>query len=318
MFKLPYGIFAFVVGCFALFVSGPARAADIVTMIVPFAAGGPADQLARIVGPGLGTALNKTIIVENRGGAGSAIGTAYAATQPPNGRTMLLTTSAYVINAGIRSKLAFNPRTDLVPLYMIGEVQTMLVSRANLGVTSLSDLVAKARAGKLNYGASGIGGTMHIGAELFARTANVTIVHVPFSGAAPTTTALLSDVVDLLNGDVPGLRPYVLDGRIKGLAIFDKKRSPLLPDIPTAAEAGMPELQLTNWYGVFVPKGTPADIMKQQAEAFEKVVRQPDMVAKLAELGFSNPENMADFTARVQADFDRWLPWLAAAGIRID
>jgi tripartite-type tricarboxylate transporter receptor subunit TctC len=317
MFKLPYGIAALAAGCFAL-LGGPSSAADVITMVVPFAPGGPGDQVARVVATDLGTALNKTVIVDNRGGAGSVIGTAYAAKLPPDGRSMLITTSAYVINAGIRSKLPFNPRTDLVPLYMLGEVQTMLVARSGLGAASLLDLVAKAKGGQLNYGASGVGGTMHIGAELFARSAKVPITHIPYSGAAPATTALLGGVVDLLSGDVPGLRPYVLDGRITGLAIFDKKRSPLLPDVPTSAEAGMPELQLTNWYGVFVPKGTPPDVMKQQADAFAKVVKQPALAARLAEMGFSNPESTAAFTARVNADFERWLPWLAATDIRID
>lgn len=300
-------------------VSLPALASDIVKIVVPFSAGGPTDQIARIIAPGLSEALGKTVVVENKGGAGGTVGTAYAAKAEPDGDTILLTTSALVLSAGTKPSLPYDPRNDLEPVYLLGEVQTMLAVRATLGVDTLQELIDKAKGPKqLNYGSTGVGGTMHVGAELFARTAHVPLVHVPYRGAAPALVDLMAGNVDLVNADVPVLKPYILDGRIKGLVIFDTKRSALLPDIPTAQEAGMPELQMSNWYGVLVPKGFPAEQRAALEQGLAHTVKLPDVAAKLADAGFSNPQGTAAFKARLDADFERWIPWLKAAGIRTE
>ena len=298
--------------------AGLARAADVVKMVVPFAAGGPADSIARIVAPGLAAELGKPVIVENRGGAGGTIGVNQVARSPADGDTLLLTTSSLVLSAGTQPSLPYDPRKDVEPVYLLGEVQSMLAVRKTLGVDSLKALADKARAGKLNYGSTGIGGTMHVGAELFAKAAGVDLVHVPYRGAAPALIDLIAGNVDLVNADVPVLRAYITDGRLQGLAIFDKQRSALLPDIPTAAEAGMPELQLTNWYGVLVPAGVSEAQRKTLEAALAKVVRLPDVAARLADAGFSNPQGAAAFKARLDGDFDRWLPWLKANNIRTE
>lgn len=307
----------------AVLAAAPALAqvasADTVRIIVPFAAGGPADQIARIVQGPLGTALGRTVVVDNRGGAGGVIGVTAASKLPADGNTLLLTTSSFVITAGTTPNLAYNPRKDFEPVYLLGEVQTLLVVRPTLGVNTLAELVARAKQEpKLNYGSTGVGGTMHIGAELFARAAGVGAVHIPYRGAAPALTDLMAGTVDFVNADVPVLRPYVNDGRIKALAIYDTRRSPQLPDVPTAAEAGLPALQMSNWYGVLVPAGTPADTRRRLEDALAAVVRQPDVAAKLAEAGFSNPRGQAGFRTKLDADFDRWIPWLKEAGIRAE
>jgi tripartite-type tricarboxylate transporter receptor subunit TctC len=294
-------------------------AGDTVKIIVPFAAGGPADQIARIIAQPLGVQLGKSVIIDNRGGAGGIIGAGMAAKSAPDGQTILLTTSSLVITAGTTPKLSYNPRKDLEPVYLLGEVQTMLAVRPSLGVNSLSELAAKAGgATKLNYGSTGVGGTMHIGAELFGRAANVSMVHVPYRGAAPALVDLMAGTVDLVNADVPVLRPYIKEGRIKGIAVFDSKRSPQLPDVPTSIEAGMPSLQMTNWYGVLVPSGMSAESRNKLEAALAHVVRQPEVAARLAEAGFSNPRDHVGFKARLDADFERWIPWLRDANIRTE
>ncbi|MDB5850358.1 MAG: Tripartite tricarboxylate transporter family receptor [Rhodoferax sp.] len=288
-------------------------------IIVPFAAGGPADQIARIISQPLGALLGKPVIVDNRGGAGGVIGVGIAAKAPADGSTLLLTTSSYVITAGTTPKLPYNPRKDFEPVYLLGEVQTMLAVRPSLGVNNLAELVAKAKgANKLNYGSTGVGGTMHIGAELFSQAAGVPMVHIPYRGAAPALVDLMGGTVDLVNADVPVLQPYVKDGRLKALVIFDTRRSPLLPDVPTAAEAGMPALLMTNWYGVLMPAATPAEQRAKIEAALAAVVRQPDTAARLAEAGFSNPRDHVGFQKRLDADFERWLPWLKEAKIQTD
>jgi tripartite-type tricarboxylate transporter receptor subunit TctC len=296
----------------------PAVAAEVIKIVVPFAAGGPADQIARNVAPPLSQLLGKSVIVENRGGAGGTVGVAYAAKAAPDGTTILLTTSSLVMSAGTTPKLPYDPRKDIEPVYLLGEVQTMLAVRPNLGVDNLKALASKAGQTKLNYGSTGVGSTMQIGAELFARTAKVPLVHIPYRGAAPALVDLMAGTIDLVNADVPVLKPYIQDGRLKGLVIFDTRRSPLLPDVPTAQEAGMPQLQMTNWYGVFVPSGVSPQLRQALAEALDKTVKQPDIAAKLADAGFSNPQNTAAFKKRLDADFARWVPWLKEAGIRTE
>jgi tripartite-type tricarboxylate transporter receptor subunit TctC len=312
-------IFATLMACAAVFGAHAQGTADTIRIIVPFAAGGPADQIARIVQGPLGTALSKAVMVDNRGGAGGVIGVGLAAKAPPDGATLLLTTSSFVITAGTTPNLPYNPRKDFEPVYLLGEVQTMLVVRPTLGVNTLAELVTRARGPSLlNYGSTGVGGTMHIGAELFSKAANAPMVHIPYRGAAPALMDLMAGTVDLVNADVPVLRPYVKDGRIKALVIYDTRRSPQLPDVPTAVEAGMPALQMTNWYGVLVPAGTPVEVRKRLEDTLAGIVRQPEVAARLAEAGFSNPRDHAGFKARLDADFERWLPWLKEANIRAE
>lgn len=310
---------AVLLACLAASTAGAQGANDAVKIIVPFAAGGPADQIARIISNPLGTQLGKAVVVDNRGGAGGIVGGNVAAKAPADGMTLLLSTSSLVMTAGTTPKMPYNARKDLEPVYLLGEVQTMIAVRPSLGVNTLAELVAKAKGPtKLNYGSTGVGGTMHIGAELLGKAANVSMVHIPYRGAAPALVDLMGGTVDFVNADVPVLRPYIKDGRLKGLAIFDTKRSPQLPDVPTSAEAGFPTLQMTNWYGVLVPAGTPADVRQKLEAALAAVVRQPEVAAKLAEAGFSNPRDHAGFKARLDADFDRWLPWLKEANIRTE
>lgn len=301
--------------CMLTSVAG-AQTGEAVKIIVPFAAGGPADQIARIVSSPLAAILGKPVVVENRGGAGGVIGVAAVAKAPADGSTLLLTTSSMVITAGTTPNLPYNPRNDIEPIYLLGEVQTVLAVRPSLGVNTLAELVARAKSDKkLNYGSTGVGGTMHIGAELFAKAAKVDMVHIPYRGAAPALADLMGGTVDLVNADVPVLKPYVNEGRIKALVIYDTKRSPHLPDVPTAAEAGMPELQMTNWYGVLAPAGISSEIKDKYERALAQVVRQPEVAERLAAAGFSGSMDSKTFKAKLAADFDRWLPWLRSANI---
>jgi len=302
----------------AAILATPAKAAETIKLLVPFAAGGPTDLFARIIAPDLGKELGGTVIVENRGGAGGTIGTAAATREKADGRTLLLTTSALVLSAGTMASVPYDAQKDVEPVYLLGEVQTMIAVRPSLGVTDLKGLVEKAKGTKLNYGSTGSGGTMHLGAELFAKSAKVAMEQIAYRGAAPALTDLIAGSVDLVNADVPILRQYVKDGRLKGLVIFDTKRSALLPEIPSATEAGMPDLMLTNWYGVLMPKGASPEQKQKIAEAIAKVVKQPQIAAKLADNGLENPQDTAAFKARLDADFARWLPWLKANGIRAE
>ena len=294
-----------------------AQCADTLKIVVPFAAGGPVDALARTISTNLGTALGKTVIIDNRGGAGGTIGAAAVAKAAPDGNTVLLGSSGFVMSAATVPNLSYDPRKDLEPVVMIGEVQSLLVARKNLEVANVADLIAKGKAGmKVSFGSAGVGSTMHIGAELINVSSGTKFVHVPYRGAGPALTDLMAGTIDILNADVPVLAPYVRDGRIKALVIYDTQRSPKLPEVPTNVEAGVPQLQMTNWYGIFLPAGTPPALRSQLEAALLATVNASEVAARLADSGMSKPMNSAAFRTRLNADFERWVPFLKKAGIR--
>ena len=295
-----------------------ACAGEVVKLIASASAGGPQDRVSRIVLPAFSSALGKTAIVDYKGGAGGTLASNFVAKSAADGETLLVTTFSYVLTAGSMSNLPYDARKDLEPIYLLGESQTMLVARPTLGVNTLKELALKAKDGKLSYGSNGIAGTMHLGAELFARSARVQMANIPYRGAAPALQDLLAGMVDVANADVPLLAPYVKDGRLTPLAIFDTKRSPLLPGVPTAAEAGMPDLQMTSWIGIMAPKGTPLAVRRKLVQAFDKAVKNPEVARQLAEAGYANPRDDAGFRARLDKDFAFWVPWLKAAGIRVE
>jgi tripartite-type tricarboxylate transporter receptor subunit TctC len=299
--------------------AAPALAADIVKLVVPFAAGGPADQVARVLAPALSVHLKKTVIVDNRGGVAGTLGTNLVAKAPADGLTVLLTTSSFVITSGTSASLPYDPKKDFEPIAYIGEVQTLLVARPALGVNTVGDLIAKAKGGtKLSYGSTGVGSTMHIGGELFNRAAGTEVLHVPYRGAAPAIADLLAGTIDMLNADVPVLQQYVKDGRVKALVIYDVKRSPKLPEVPTATEVGLPQLLMGNWYGAMVPANTPPAVRAQLEEAFMKTIATPEVATRLADAGFSGPMDAGGFRKKLTADFERWVPFVQKAGIRTE
>lgn len=296
-----------------------AQAAGVIKLVVPFAPGGPVDQVARLVAPDLAAELDTTVVVENRGGAGGTIGANYVAKSQPDGQTLLVATLGYVMSAGTTPELPYDPRKDLKPLYLFGQVQSLLVVRNTLGVSTPADLVALAKTGKpLSYGSSGVGSTMHIGGELFNLATGAHATHVPYRGAAPALVDLMAGRVDMLNADVPVLQPYVKDGRVKAVVIYDTERSRYLPGVENAREAGLPELQMSNWYGVLAPSGTPAETRKRLEAAFAKVVAAPALAQRLADAGLSGPLDSAAFQAKLNADLDRWVPFIHKAGIRTE
>ncbi len=309
--------FLFALSCISPIAS--TQAAEVVKVVVPFAAGGPVDQVARILAPGLSTALGKTVVVENRGGAGGVIGANFVAKSAPDGLTLLIGTSGYVMAAGTTPQLPYDPRKDLEPLALIGQVQTLLVTRPSLGVTTLRQLVEKSQAGeRVGYGSSGVGSTMHIGGELVNVYAGAKMLHVPYRGAAPAIADLMAGQIEALNADVTVLAPYVREKKLTALAVFDKTRSSKLPDVPTSAEAGYPDLLMSNAYGILVPAGVNAQTKQQLETAFLKVVHSPEVAAKLESMGLIGPMGTADFQKKLEQDFNTWIPFLKKTGIQVE
>ena len=248
--------------CFAacLMPTRPASAEPI-KIVVPFAAGGPVDQLARVLANGLGPKLGEDVIVDDRGGAGGAIACEFVARANPDGKTVLLASlGAFVIGPILKPPANYDPVKSFEPIMLVGSVPSLIVVNPKSGIATLADLIAKAKQQQLSYGSAGLGTTMNIALEMLNKAAGVKITHVPYRGAAPAITDLLGGHIDTLNADLPVLLPLVKAGKVKALAVFSPERTPLLPDLPTTKEAGFPGMIMENWYGLLFPAGTPKDV----------------------------------------------------------
>jgi tripartite-type tricarboxylate transporter receptor subunit TctC len=300
----------------ALLFSAPAFA-ETIKIVVPFAAGGPVDQLARVLAHELGPQLNAEVVVENKGGAGGALGSETVARAAPDGRTMLLASlGSQVISPVLKPPAGYEPVKGFEPVMLVGSVSTLLVVSPKLGVSSLKDVIDKAKAGqKMTYGSAGPGTTMNIAGELLNASAGTKISHVPYRGAAPAINDLLGGHVDMLNADFPVLLPMVKAGTVKAVALFGPERSPLLPEIPTTKELGLPGVVMENWYGVFLPAGTPKDVQEKLEKALFKVVEIPAVKERFAANGMHGTLGSAAFKTRLAKEFPYWQDTIKKLGI---
>lgn len=298
-----------------LLITGPA-VAETVKIVVPFAAGGPVDQLARILASELGAKLDATVIVENRGGAGGAIASEMVARATPDGNTMLLASlGSQVLSPLLKPPTTYDPIKAFEPVMLVGLVPSLLVISPKLDVSTLKDLIAKAKEQKLVYGSAGPGTTMNIAVEMFNSAAGIKIAHVPYRGAAPAINDLLGGHVDTINADLPVLLPLVKAGSVKPLALFATERSPLLPDLPTTAELGLPSVIMENWYGVFLPAGTPPQAREKLEKALFAVVEIPSVKERFAANGMHGTLGSKAFEARLAKEFADWPDTIKKLGI---
>jgi tripartite-type tricarboxylate transporter receptor subunit TctC len=275
-----------------------------IRFIVGFAPGGGNDIAARLMAPKLSEALGQPVIVENRPGAGTNIAQEVVARSAPDGHTLLLGSPPVIINKYIYKNLTFDPQRDLVGVSMFAASPNVLVVNASSPVKSIKDLItlAQSNPGKLTFSTSGVGSLIHLSGELFNLRANVKTVHVAYRGAAPALTALLSQEVDMSYANIPALLAYLKSGRIRPLATTGAKRSDLLSEVPTMKESGV-DMDMTVWFGVFVPSATPRAIIDRLAGILTKMPHTPEMKKRLADLGAepvgSTPE---EFAKRLQAE----------------
>jgi tripartite-type tricarboxylate transporter receptor subunit TctC len=298
------------------FPDGPVR------LIVPFAAGGPADTIARIVGRTMGERLGRPVVVEARAGAGGAIGVDAAAKSRPDGHTLVLASSgAIVILPHLQPNMPYDPLRDLAPITQVLAVPQIVSVAPGLGPRSLAELVAmaKARPGALAFGSAGIGSSLHMAGELFRLRAGIDITHVPYRGAAPAVTDLIAGRIQILLADVPALIGQVRAGAVPALAVTAPARLPLLPELPTGEEAGVPGLVSETWYGLLGPAGIPAERLTVLHAAARAALEDAETRRLLAEQGgrvvASTP---ADFTAFIRADHARWAEVVRATGVRLE
>lgn len=277
-----------------------------VVLINPYAAGGPADVLARKLAAALRTELGQPVIVENKPGAAAAVGTAFVSKARPDGYTLLMGTSAGHVVTPLLQKVAYDGIADFSFIGIVTRQSNMLVVNPDLKVNNVKELIAYARAHprQLNFGSAGAGGATHLSGEQFMQKTGVELVHVPYSGAAPALTDLMGGQVQLAFLNLSAALQYVKDGRLKALAYGADKRSPLLPEVPTMQEAGVPDAQVATWYSLAAPKGTPAPVIDRLSQALLTINRQSDYQAFLrsvdGEILSLTPQQTTDFVYQDQ------------------
>src|SRR5688572_9227283 len=294
-----------------------------IRVVVPFAAGGPSDIMARTIGPRLTELLGPPVIVDNRGGANGVIGAENAIRSPADGYTLLMSTSSITsINmVTYGDKPPYDTLRDLQPLTSVMFTTSLIVLHPSMPVKTLKEFIAlaKARPGQITFGSAGIGGTLHFGIEMLQREAGVKLTHVPFKGAGPAVVDLTGGQINGMFVDLPVILPNVKAGKVRAIAVTSAERSQYAPDVPTTKEAGYPGVSMTNVYGLLVPAKTPRDIVTKLHDAIVKSVATPAVVERLKGVGAdpftTTPE---EFTKFIRADIEKWGKLAKSAGIVIE
>jgi tripartite-type tricarboxylate transporter receptor subunit TctC len=292
-----------------------------IRMVVGFSAGGTTDVVARILAKEVSTELGQSIVVENRPGAGSNIGAEIVARAKPDGYTLYMVAVTSAINQTLYKNIKFNLLKDFAPIALAVKVPNILVVNPKLPVHSVKELVeyAKAHPGTLNFASSGSGTSIHMAGELFKQVAGVDILHVPYKGSAPAETDLMGGQVQLMFDNMPAAWPHVQAGKLRALAVTTAERSKTAPDLPTMRESGFPSFDVSSWFGVIAPAGTPADVVNKLNGAIEKALLKPDVQARFKDLGAVSVQTTpAEFGEFMQSEVTNWAKVVKASGATVD
>ena len=313
---------ALLLGCLPLALAAQgAYPHKTIRMIVPYPPGGPTDVLGRIVAQKLSESLGQQVVVENRPGASGMIGSELVAKAAPDGYTLLTNASIHVINPSLYPKMNFDALRDFAPVSLIAQVPLILVVNPSLPVKSVQELIALAKAepNRLNFGSSGNAAAPHLAGESFKIATGVQMQHVPYKGSAPALTDLIGGQVQLIFDSMPSAMPHVKSGKIRALAVTTAKRSPTVPDLPTIAESGVPGFDISTWYGVWAPAGTPRDIVNKISAEIGKALNQPAVRERLAALGAEPAGNTPEeFAAYCQSELAKWSKIVRESGAKAD
>ncbi|MBN8941929.1 MAG: tripartite tricarboxylate transporter substrate binding protein [Rhizobiales bacterium] len=305
--------------------AAPAEAAfpeRAVRIIVPFPAGGSNDVIARLIGQRLSEIWKQPVVIENRPGAGGNIGTEAVVRSDPDGYTLLVTAPGpLVINPALYSGLSFKPLEDLAPVALVADVPIVLAVNPQVGATTVAELIAlaKAQPGKLLFGSSGNGTTNHLAGELLKSLAGINMGHVPYRGAAPAMSDLIAGHIPVMFDNLPAVRPQVAGGKIRALAVAGASRSPLVPDLPTMAEAGVAGFDASAWFGLSAPARTPPEVMKVLVDTVTAILKEPETAAKFAELG-AQPGTLFGpaFGDYLRSETTKWSGIVRSASVKVD
>lgn len=291
-----------------------------IRMILPFPPGGGTDLLGRLLAENLSTRLGQPVVTENRGGAGGNVGAEAAAHSAPDGYTIVLVAPSIAISPSLYSKLNYDPVKDFTPVAMVAFVPNVMITHPSVA-HSLKDFIALARSkpGGLNFGSGGAGTSNHLAGELLNIVAGIKLVHVPYKGVNLAMNGVLAGEVQLAFIGIPVPAPHIKAGRLVGLAVLASHRSPIIPDVPTAAEAGLPDFEVTTWYAILAPAGTPRPIVNRLNAELASIVSAPEVKARLATLATepmtSTPEEAG---AYIQREMAKWGDVVKKAGLHAD
>lgn len=296
-----------------------------ITLVIPFAAGGPTDVLGRAVGQRLGEILGQSVVIENVGGAGGMLGSARVKQAAPDGYTLLLgTVGTHAQNQTLYKKPLYDAVADFTPVVLMAELPLVLIATKNLPTNDMKEFVAYAKQnqGKMQYGSAGAGAATHLGCVLVNQVLGTNITHVPYGGTGPAMTDLIAGRVDFLCDIITTAKPQIDGGTVKAIAILTKARSPALPNVPTAAEQGTASLEAYTWNAFFLPKGAPAGVVKKLYDATVEAMKAPNVRTRLEGLGAvfvspdrTTPEYLGKF---VRSEIEKWEKPIRASGVSVD
>ncbi len=296
--------------------------AKVIRLVVPGPPAGGADILARTVAQKLTETWGQQVIVDNRAGASGIIGSEFTAKAPPDGYTLMVGHSGtHAINAGLYSKLPYDPVRNFTPITLVAITPNILVVHPSLPARSVRDLIAfaKARAGQITYASAGVGFSQHLAGELFASMAGLKMVHVPYKGSAPGMTDLIGGHVSLMFPNIPAAFPHIQSGRLRALGVTSLKRSSAVPAVPTIAESGLPGYEAVAWFGIFGPAGLPQDIVSRLNGEIVKIIAQPEVREQITRQGGDPGGNSPDeFAAFVKAEIAKWARVIKQSGAKAE
>lgn len=293
-----------------------------IRLVVPFTPGGTSDILARALAPQLAPSPGQTVVIDNRPGAGGSLGADLVARAEPDGNTLLMGhIGTLAVNVSLYPKLPYDPVTSFAPVAWVARVPNVLVVNAASGITSLKDLITRAKAspGKLSYSSGGNGSAAHITFEYLKLRAGIFISHIPYRGTAPSVTDLLGGQVDATFTGAPAVLPHIKSGRLRALAVSSPTRIAALPDVPTVAESGYPGFEADQWYGIVAPAGTPEDVVARLNAAINKALASPEIARQLAAEGALPMQTTPKaFAALIAAEIPRWKAVVRAGNVKPD
>ncbi|HEY0295461.1 MAG TPA: tripartite tricarboxylate transporter substrate binding protein [Bordetella sp.] len=302
--------------------SGQAQAAypdKPIKIIVPFTPGGTSDVLTRTVGEQLGKDLGQSVVVENRAGAGGALGAGFVARAEPDGYTLLMgSSSGLAVNPGLFSNLPYDPEKSFTPISMVAGIQNILLVNPSLPIKTVPDLIAYGKQHPLFFASAGIGSSPHMSAEVFEAMSGLKMTHVPFKGGPESLSEVISGRVNLVFDNMPTAAVMVKSGQLRGVAVTGLNRSPMVPDLPTIDSQGLPGYNVTVWYGLVAPAGTPPAIIALLSGEVAKILARPEIKAKLIEIGTEPASSTpAEFKALIASERAKWADVIKKADIKV-
>ena len=300
----------------------PAYPRGPVTLVVPFPAGGPTDAMARQLAQKLGERLGQQVLIDNKGGAGGSIAAEAVAKAAPDGQTLFFgTTGTLAINPSLYTKLRYDPIKDFAPVSLMATTMNVLVVNPEVPAKNLTELIrlARAKPGTLTYGSAGNGSSNHLSGELLKSAASLQINHIPYKGSAPALVDLMGGRLTMMFDTLAQQTGNIASGKLRALAVTGPNRSPLLPEVPTAQEGGLKDFDVTIWFGVLAPAGTPSSAVDRLAREIANVMSTDEMKKRMQDDGAeARPSSPSEFSALIRSDMAKWAPIVKASGASLD